>query len=86
MLIEYSRHAIKYLEKQTKQSVKRIREAIADLTLTPPKGDIAPMEGYSDGRERLRVGGWRIIFKYTERARLQILLIIEIGNRGDIYK
>ena len=86
MQIKYSRDAIKFLEKQTKQSVKRIRAAIAKLLSNPPEGDIAPMQGYSDNRKRLRVGSWRIIYKYTTEDRIEIILIIDIGNRGDIYK
>ena len=86
MKIEYSREAIKFLDKQTKKNIARIREAIAKLTKDPPEGDIAPLQGYSDNRKRLRIGGWRIIFKYTAKGELEILLIIDIGNRGDIYK
>ena len=86
MQIKYSRHAIKFLEKQTKKSVERIREAIEKLTLNPPEGDIAPLLGYSDNRKRLRIGSWRIIFKYATEGHIEILLIIDIGNRGDIYK
>ena len=84
--IKYSRDAIKFLDTQTRKNVERIREAIAKLTLTPPEGDIAPLRGFSDGRKRLRVGSWRIIFKYATEGRIEIILIIEIGNRGDIYK
>ena len=86
MHIKYSRDAIKFLEKQTKQSVKRIRAAIAKLVSNPPEGDIAPLQGYSDDRKRLRVGSWRIIYKYTTEGQIEIILIIDIGNRGDIYK
>jgi len=86
MNIEYSRDALKFLDKQTKNNVERIREAIAKLTKNPPEGDIAPLQGYSDGRKRLRIGSWRIIFKYTKEKQLEILLIIDIGNRGDVYK
>ena len=63
MKIRYSKEAIKFLERQSKKSVERIREAIANLTLYPPMCDIKPMQGYSDGRKRLRVGSWRIIFR-----------------------
>ena len=86
MQIKYSRDSIKFLDTQTKKTVARIREAISKLTLNPPQGDIAVMQGYSDNRKRLRIGAWRIIFKYTTENQIEILLIIDIGNRGDIYK
>ena len=44
------------------------------------------MQGYTDGRKRLRLGSWRIIYKYTAENEVEILLVIDIGNRGDIYK
>ena len=47
------------MDKVTKH---RIKEAIEGLTLTPPKGNIKPMQGYKDGRFRLRVGDYRIIY------------------------
>jgi len=86
MQIKYSRDAIKFLEKQTKQSVDRIRKSIDKLTLSPPEGDIAILKGYLDNRKRLRVGSWRVIFKFNTENEMEILLIMDIGNRGDIYK
>jgi len=44
------------------------------------------MQGYSDGRMRLRVGGWRVVYRLEQDGRVEVLLIMEIGNRGDIYK
>ncbi len=86
MKIKYSRDALKFLAKLDAKSVTRIRNAIQGLTMTPPIGDIKPMQGYDDGRKRLRVGGWRIIFKYGSEGEIEILFVIDIGNRGDIYK
>ncbi len=86
MIIKYSRDSLKFLSKLDKKSVTRIRAAIQDLTLIPPKGDIKVMQGYNDDRKRLRVGSWRIIYKYGVDNEIDILLIIDIGNRGDIYK
>ena len=86
MKIKYSRAALKFLSKLDKKSVERIRAAIQGLTLSPPIGDIKPMQGYNDGRKRLRFGCWRIIFKYGEESEIEILFVLEIGNRGDIYK
>ena len=86
MTIKYSRDALKFLSKLDKKSVNRIRNAIQGLTLTPPVGDIKVMQGYNDSRKRLRVGSWRIIYKYGIENEVEILFIIDIGNRGDIYK
>ena len=86
MKIAYSKEALKFLSKLDSKSVERIRKAVFGLTQTPPKGDIKTMEGYSDGRKRLRVGSWRVIYKVNKDNHLEILYVIDIGNRGDIYK
>lgn len=86
MKIRYSRNALKFLSKLDKKSIERIRIAINGLLKTPAEGDVKVMQGYSDNRKRLRVGSWRIIFKYDSDSGLEILFIIDIGNRGDIYK
>lgn len=90
MVIKYSKDSLKFLSKLDNKSVARIRSAIHDLTLTPPKGDIKVMQGYSDNRRRLRVGSWRVIYRYgvenDGENEIEILFILDIGNRGDIYK
>lgn len=86
MVIRYSKKSLKFLSKLDNRSVTRIKKAISGLTLVPPKGDIKPMQGYTDGRLRLRVGDWRVLYRYSADGGLEILFIIEIGNRGDIYK
>lgn len=84
--VKYSRDALKFLSKLDKKSVQRIRDAISGLTNIPPIGDIKPMQGYSDGRKRLRVGSWRIIYRRENEETVEIIFVIDIGNRGDIYK
>lgn len=86
MEIRYSRDALKFLSKLDKRSIERIREAVSGLTINPPQGDIKLMKGFSDGRKRLRIGGWRVIFRIDSENKVEILFIIDIGNRGDIYK
>lgn len=86
MIIRYSKDALKFLARLDKKSVERIRKAIEGLTLTPPVGDIKLMQGHTDERKRLRDGSWRIIYKYGKDNDLEILFVIDIGNRGDIYK
>ena len=86
MRIVYSRNALKFLSKLEQKSVARIRAAIDGLTHEPPEGDIKQMQGYSDGRKRLRVGAWRVIYRIDQDNLIEVLFIIDIGNRGDIYK
>ena len=86
MRIVYSKASLKFLSRLDAKSVNRIREAINGLTQNPPKGDIKLMQGYYDGRKRLRVGSWRIIYKISSDDQIEILFVIDIGNRGDIYK
>lgn len=74
--IIYSKEAIKFLKKQDKSTQKRIIEAIEKL----PRGNIKKIQGTVG--YRLRVGNFRIIYdKYGN-----IINIIDIGNRGQIYK
>ena len=86
MEIRYSKSGLKFLSKLDKNSVDRIKDAIHGLTSVPPEGDIKLMKGYSDGRKRLRVGSWRVIYRLDSQFQVEILWIIDIGNRGDIYK
>lgn len=72
--------------KTQKSYVTTIRNAITGLTNIPPEGDIKPMQGYSDGRHRLRVGKYRVIYRYDIDGQDKVLYIIDIGSRGDIYK
>lgn len=86
MEIRYDKAAVKYLKRLPQKTRESIREAIQGLVLNPPKGDIRPMQGYKDGRNRLRVGKYRVIYRYTKEGEIDILMIMEIGSRGDIYK
>ena len=86
MEIRYDKAAIKFLRGLPQKLRDSIREAIKGLTQKPPKGDIRPMHGYKDGRHRLRVEKYRVIYRYTTDGGVEILIIMEIGSRGDIYK
>ncbi|HIS62163.1 MAG: type II toxin-antitoxin system RelE/ParE family toxin [Clostridiales bacterium] len=86
MKILYSKSAVKYIKSLDKTQKQRIKKAIEGLTESPPKGDIKLMEGYKDGRKRLRVGKYRIIYNYLLDGTIEVLFIMDIGSRGDIYK
>lgn len=84
--IRYAKSAVKALEGLDRPTKARIRAGIQGLTQKPPLGDIKAMQGYHDGRLRLRVGKYRIVYRYGQENRLEILYIMDIGSRGDIYK
>ncbi len=75
--IIYSKKALKFLRKQDRISQKRLTDAIAKL---PCEGDIKKLQG-KDGY-RLRVGDFRVLFDVNGI----IIDIVEIGNRGQVYK
>lgn len=78
--IEFDKRAIKFISKQPKPQRERLFKAISILPLL---GDIKAMQGHP-GYFRLRVGDYRVI--YTVDDNVLIVRIIEVGNRGDIYK
>jgi len=86
MIIQYDKRAKKFIESQDRPTKQRIKKAIEGLTEQPPKGDIKTMQGYHDGRLRLRVGKYRIIYRYGTDGTIEILHIMNIDSRGDIYK
>ena len=59
----------------------RILESIARLGETQ-SGDVEPMRGEWQGCYRLRVGEYRVIFRYLEDG----LEILTVGHRSDVYK
>lgn len=86
MEIKYKKQAVKFLNGLDRPTKQRIKIAIEGLTEQPPKGDIKPLQGYKDGRNRLRVGKYRIIYNYEPNGEVTVLLILDIDSRGDIYK
>lgn len=74
--IIFSKSALKFLKKQNKNTQIRLIKAIKKI----PNGDIKQLQGFPF--KRLRVGTYRVIFNEEGL----IINIINIGNRGYIYK
>lgn len=72
--------AKKYIDKLSKNEKSRIVTAIEKL---PNGEDIKKLKGHSD-LLRLRVGEYRIIYT-IDNGKLTVI-VIDAGNRGDIYK
>ena len=74
--MQYSKQAIKFLERQDAVTRRRLVNAINSI----PNGDIKKLQGQSS--YRLRVGDFRIIFDKSGN----ILYIEKIDSRGQVYK
>jgi len=82
--LRYRKAALKALMKLPADARQRVQEALrqlADNTETD-KLDIKALQG-RDGF-RLRVGKWRVIYHKDDNA--MIILVVDAGSRGDIYK
>ena len=79
MQAKMSKRAAKFLGTQVQSVKDRIKSAIYEI----PKGDIKPLQWQFSGLFRLRVGGFRVIFKYMDA---ETVYVYDIGSRGDIYK
>ena len=77
--IEFEKGAQKFIDKQDKKQRLRLYKAIYNL---PDGQDIKKLVGYN--LYRLRVGDFRVI--YTIDNGKFIIYIVNINNRGDIYK
>jgi len=75
----YSRQAEKFLLGLDKKPRERIKSSIEKL----PKGDVIPYKE-QDGYFRLRVGSWRILFRWLEGHEQILIALVE--GRGQAYK
>ena len=81
MIVLLHHTANKYLERLNAKDREHIKEALRDLAKEPPEGDIRPYEG-SYGVLRLRVGSFRVIFRFKEPYSI---LVSHIVPRGQAY-
>ena len=78
--VEIRKVAMKFIAKQTPAQQKRILRAIYAL----PDGDTKRMEGTAANHYRLRVGDYRILYEIHEN--ILLIVVVNAGNRGDVYK
>lgn len=78
--IEINKRARKFIASQQPKQQKRLLEAIYKL---PDGDDIKPLAGYKNVY-RLRLGSYRVIYElYND---MLLIIVVNAGNRGDIYK
>lgn len=81
--IEFLKTAQKELSKLPRDIQKKIALAIDSLKLNPYPNNVKKLKG-SEGRFRIRVGDYRIIYKIENKN--LIILIVKVGHRRDIYQ
>ncbi|PSR22159.1 MAG: plasmid stabilization protein [Sulfobacillus acidophilus] len=82
--LRFSRQAHKFLEKQPLDVRHRIRMALLELAKNPLANRQVKRLAGTDELLRLRIGDFRVVFSIEQEELL--ILIIAIGNRGDIYR
>ena len=81
--IEFLPTALKELSKLPLEVQQRIADRIDELKTNPyPPGIKALKSG--DGRLRLRVGDYRVIYRIE--ADNLVIIVIKVGHRRNIYK
>ncbi|OOG22756.1 addiction module toxin RelE [Thioalkalivibrio denitrificans] len=82
--IEYKRPARKALQRMPSDAAARFLRAFEALAEDPERRDldITPMQGRPGFR--LRIGQWRALYT-LEHERL-VILVVQVGARGDVYK
>ena len=78
VLPEYSKQAGKYLDGLDKKTQQRLKDGIEKV----PAGDIIPYRARAS-YFRLRLGGYRILFKWLSHEQIFVALI---DSRGQAYK
>jgi mRNA interferase RelE/StbE len=70
----------KYLERLNEPDKGHIKTALKGLEKEPPEGDIIPFSGQR-GYFRLKIGSYRIIFRYE----IDCILVTHLDPRGQVY-
>ncbi len=81
--VEYSKEALKTLRRLARNVALNIQQKVGQLAADPQS--MAANIKKLQGREgyRLRVGDYRVI--YTLDGEKLVIVVLQIGSRGDIY-
>jgi mRNA interferase RelE/StbE len=81
MDVKLTHKAQKQLDSLNEPLLGRIVKGLEGLTRDPPEGDIKPLRG-QEGIDRLRIGGYRILFYEKDNSRN----VFKISPRGGTYR
>lgn len=83
--VKYDKKALKFMKENRLVGLK-FYEAFTEISKDPKiisLYDIKNLKGVKDIK-RLRIGSYRALFKIVNNE--LVILVIDIGSRGDIYK
>lgn len=86
ILVFYTAHARKDLQKLDKAFSKKIVLVVLEYTRRKPLKKAKALKGIFEGLYRYRVGDYRVVFEIDESGKVIILTILRIKHRKDIYK
>jgi mRNA interferase RelE/StbE len=81
--IEFLRTALKELSKLPEDIQQRIAAKIEELKTNPYLPGVKALKN-GDGRLRLRVGDYRVIYRIEDDK--LVIIIIKVGHRRNVYK
>lgn len=82
--VEIAESAEKFLEKIPKKDRLKISEKIDALEQDPMPSGSVKLKGRKEALYRIRSGDYRIV--YSIKRDVLIVLLVEIGNRREIYR
>ena len=84
-LVKYEKKAVKQLNKLSAQDQIRISNKLQEIANNGnPREHGKSLKGKLSERWRYRIGAYRVICDIKDNE--LIILVIEVGNRKDIYK
>lgn len=87
--VEYHRNARRYLRKMPVDRKEKIKAVIAEIALLEDPlshRNVSQLGGEWAGCYRARIGGYRVIFHIVDGEIIDILEVLQVGARGDVYK
>ncbi len=82
--VQISKGALKVLGRLPRDLRQRIDRQIRSLSEDPRPSGCVMLKGEDHQFYRIKVGGFRIIYAFREEE--LVILVIEIGPRGDVYR
>ncbi len=82
----YSENAVKDLRRLDKKLAQRIVEKICFFSEQDDLGKYSKaLVGFGPDKYRFRIGDYRAIFRIDELGKIQVLMVLNVKHRKEIY-